>query len=143
MLSPDPEVVITTNDLDGVKTVIQRRIDALGLAQTRIHTVGSDRVVVQLPIAQSPQEGDGEAETAVDNTLQQAENQITKKAVLQFAVLRPSEVDRYATLVQERREAQIAVLFGQRQLQQLQRGRGNSRAVECCSGRVGNCSNSP
>ncbi|MCY4359380.1 MAG: protein translocase subunit SecD, partial [Cyanobacteria bacterium MAG APA_bin_95] len=69
--SSDPEVVITAADLDGVKNVIQRRIDGLGLAQTRIHTVGSDRVVVQLPTAQPSREGDTEAEAVVDNTLQQ------------------------------------------------------------------------
>ena len=127
VLSSDPETVLTADDLDGVKNVIQRRIDGLGLAQTQIHTVGSDRVVVQLPVIQPSRQGDGEAEEdVVDDTLQQAANQITKKAVLQFGVLRPAEVDRYATLVQERREARIAVLLGQRQLEQLQRGRGNA-----------------
>ena len=129
VLSPDPEAVITASDLDAVKTVIQRRIDGLGLAQTQIHTVGSDRVVVQLPTAHSPQEGNGESEAAVDNTLQQAANQITEKAVLQFGVLRPSEVNRYATLAQERRDVRVAVLLGQQQLEQLQRSRGNSEQL--------------
>ncbi len=129
VLNPDPEAVITADDLDGVKNVIQRRIDGLGLAQTQIYAVGSDRVVVQLPTAQSPQEGDAEAEAAVDNTLQQAANQITERAVLQFGVLRPSEADRYATLAQERRDARVAVLVGQQQLEQLQRSRGNAEQL--------------
>ena len=127
VLSSDPETVLTAEDLDGVKNVIQRRIDGLGLAQTQIHTVGSDRVVVQLPVIQPSRQDDAEAEgDVVDDTLQQAANQITKKAVLQFGVLRSAEVDRYATLAQERREARIAVLLGQRQLEQLQRGRGEA-----------------
>ena len=129
VLNPDPEAVITADDLDGVKNVIQRRIDGLGLAQTQIYAVGSDRVVVQLPTAQTPQEGDAEAEAAVDNTLQQAANQITERAVLQFGVLRPSEADRYATLAQERRDARVAVLLGQQQLEQLQRSRGNAEQL--------------
>ena len=129
VLSPDPEAVITADDLDGVKNVIQRRIDGLGLAQTRIYTVGSDRVVVQLPTAQPPQEGDAEAGAVGDNTLQQAANQITEKAVLQFGVLRPGEADRYATLAQERRDARVAVLLGQQQLEQLQRSRGNAEQL--------------
>ena len=129
VLNPDPEAVITADDLDGVKNVIQRRIDGLGLAQTQIYAVGSDRVVVQLPTAQPPQEGDAEAEAAVDNTLQQAANQITERAVLQFGVLRPSEADRYATLAQERRDARVAVLLGQQQLEQLQRSRGNAELL--------------
>ncbi len=129
VLNPDPEAVITPDDLDGVKNVIQRRIDGLGLAQTQIYAVGSDRVVVQLPTAQPPQEGDAEAEAAVDSTLQQAANQITERAVLQFGVLRPSEADRYATLAQERRDARVAVLLGQQQLEQLQRSRGNAEQL--------------
>ncbi|OOV35644.1 protein-export membrane protein SecD [Candidatus Synechococcus spongiarum LMB bulk15N] len=127
--SSDPEVVITAADLDGVKNVIQRRIDGLGLAQTRIHTVGSDRVVVQLPTAQPSREGDTEAEAVVDNTLQQVASQITEKAILQFGVLRPAEVDRYATLLQQRRNANIAVLRGQQQLEQLLRSRSDSEQI--------------
>ena len=125
VLSPDPQVVLTAADLDGVKNVIQRRIDGLGLAQTRIQTVGSDRVVVQLPTVRPAPGEDAEAEAVGDDTLQQAANQITKKAVLQFGVLRSSEVDRYATLVQERRNAQVAVLLGEQQLEQLQQSRGD------------------
>jgi len=129
VFSADPETVVTADDLDGVKNVIQRRIDGLGLAQTQIHTVGSDRVVVQLPTAQPSGEGDGEAQAVVDNTLQQVANQITEKAVLQFGVLRPGEVDRYATLVQERGNAQVAVVLGQQQLEQLQRSRAGSEEL--------------
>ena len=125
----DPEAVITADDLDGVKNVIQRRIDGLGLAQTQIHTVGSDRVVVQLPTTRPPQEEDAETQAAVDNTLQRVANQITEKAVLQFGVLRPGEVDRYATLLQERRDARLAVLRGQEQLEQLQRSRSGSEEL--------------
>jgi len=129
VFSADPETVVTADDLDGVKNVIQRRIDGLGLAQTQIHTVGSDRVVVQLPTAQPSGEGEGEAQAVVDNTLQQVANQITEKAVLQFGVLRPGEVDRYATLVQERGNARVAVVLGQQQLEQLQRSRAGSEEL--------------
>ena len=126
VLSPDSQVVLTAADLEGVKNVIQRRIDGLGLAQTQIQTVGSDRVMVQLPTVQPAPGEEGEVaeeQDVVDDTLQQVANQITKKAVLQFGVLRASEVDRYTTLVEERREAQIAVFLGERQLEQLQRSR--------------------
>ncbi|MYI88419.1 MAG: protein translocase subunit SecD, partial [Synechococcus sp. SB0672_bin_10] len=91
--------------------------------------VGSDRVVVQLPTTRPPQEGDAETQAAVDNTLQRVANQITEKAVLQFGVLRPGEVDRYATLLQERRDARLAVLLGQEQLEQLQRSRSDSEEL--------------
>ncbi|MYF35229.1 MAG: protein translocase subunit SecD, partial [Synechococcus sp. SB0678_bin_12] len=76
-----------------------------------------------------PQEGDAETQAAVDNTLQRVANQITEKAVLQFGVLRPGEVDRYATLLQERRDARLAVLLGQEQLEQLQRSRSDSEEL--------------
>ena len=44
-------------------------------------------------------------------------------------MVRRGEADRYATLLQERRDARLAVLRGQEQLEQLQRSRSGSEEL--------------
>ncbi|MGK7896132.1 MAG: protein translocase subunit SecD, partial [Xenococcus sp. (in: cyanobacteria)] len=48
---------ITANDLEAVKRVIENRVNEFGVSETTVQTVGSDKIVVQLP-------GESEPETA-------------------------------------------------------------------------------
>ena len=118
VFSSDPEVTIDSGDLNAVKEVIRRRIDALGLAQAQVQSVGDDRIVVQLP-------GSGDSQ----EDLQQAVNQITKKAFLQFALLPTDAANRYSELGQERAQKQAEFAVGRQVVEQLQRGRNNEEAL--------------
>ena len=45
----DPGEEVTTDKMEGVVNIIERRVNALGTTQPIIQTLGDDRVVVQLP----------------------------------------------------------------------------------------------
>lgn len=54
-----PEVqTIKQEDLVGVKTVIENRINALGVSEPLVQTVGSDKILVQLPGVTDPQQAE-------------------------------------------------------------------------------------
>ncbi len=57
-VQPTEEITeITSNDLAAVKRVIENRVNEFGVSETTVQTVGSDKIVVQLP-------GQSEPETA-------------------------------------------------------------------------------
>lgn len=57
-VQPTEEITeITPNDLAAVKRVIENRVNEFGVSETTVQTVGSDKIVVQLP-------GESEPETA-------------------------------------------------------------------------------
>ena len=57
-VKPTEEITeITANDLEAVKRVIENRVNEFGVSETTVQTVGSDKIVVQLP-------GESEPETA-------------------------------------------------------------------------------
>lgn len=56
-LQKTPEVrQITPQDLEAVKRVIEGRINGLGISNSVVRTVGTDKIVVQLPKIQDPQQ---------------------------------------------------------------------------------------
>ncbi|GAB4283958.1 MAG: protein translocase subunit SecD [Oscillatoriaceae cyanobacterium] len=55
--TPDvPE--ITERDLQGVLSVVRNRVDALGVSEPLVQTIGSDRILVQLPGVSDPQQAE-------------------------------------------------------------------------------------
>ena len=55
-LETTPEVPnITTEKLEGVRTVIDKRVNGLGVSEAVVQSVGEDRVLVQLPGVSDPQ----------------------------------------------------------------------------------------
>ena len=57
-VKPTEEITeITADDLEAVKRVIENRVNEFGVSETTVQTVGSDKIVVQLP-------GESEPETA-------------------------------------------------------------------------------
>jgi preprotein translocase subunit SecD len=58
-VKPTPEhPTITTQDLDAVKTVIENRINGLGVSEALVQSSGTDRVLVQLPGVNDPQQAE-------------------------------------------------------------------------------------
>ena len=57
-VKPTEEITeITADDLEAVKRVVENRVNEFGVSETTVQTVGSDKIVVQLP-------GESEPETA-------------------------------------------------------------------------------
>ncbi|MBL1209662.1 protein translocase subunit SecD [Geminocystis sp. GBBB08] len=87
-LQPTPEVPeITPEKLEGVRTVIDNRVNGLGVSEAVVQSVGSDRILVQLPGVNDPQEAErvlgGTAQldfrTETDNPEIQAQYQIKQQ----------------------------------------------------------------
>ncbi|MBR8829578.1 MAG: Protein translocase subunit SecDF [Chroococcopsis gigantea SAG 12.99] len=56
---PTKEVpTITQNDIQAVKSVIENRINALGVSEPLVQTVGNDKIIVQLPGVTDPQQAE-------------------------------------------------------------------------------------
>ncbi|MBD2503613.1 protein translocase subunit SecD [Anabaena azotica] len=54
-----PEIKqITERELDGVKSVVEGRINGLGVSEPVIQTVGSDKILVQLPGVNDPEQAE-------------------------------------------------------------------------------------
>lgn len=87
-LQTTPEVPeITAEKLEGVRTVIDNRVNGLGVSEAVVQSVGSDRILVQLPGVNDPQEAErvlgGTAQldfrTETDNPEIQAQYQIKQQ----------------------------------------------------------------
>jgi preprotein translocase subunit SecD len=87
-LQTTPEVPeITTDKLEGVRTVIDNRVNGLGVSEAVVQSVGNDRILVQLPGVNDPQEAErvlgGTAQldfrTETDNPEIQARYQIKQQ----------------------------------------------------------------
>lgn len=58
-LQTTPEVPeITSEKLEGVRTVIDNRVNGLGVSEAVVQSVGNDRILVQLPGVNDPQEAE-------------------------------------------------------------------------------------
>lgn len=58
-VKPTEEVqTIRSEDLSAVKTVIENRVNALGVSEPLVQTVGSDKVLVQLPGVTDPEQAE-------------------------------------------------------------------------------------
>jgi preprotein translocase subunit SecD len=89
---------ITPNDLAAVKKVIENRINGLGVSEPLVQTVGSDKILVQLPGITDPQQ----AERVLGGTAQlefrrqrqgtegqfAAENEVRRQVELQLELLK-------------------------------------------------------
>ncbi|HLP91107.1 MAG TPA: protein translocase subunit SecD [Nostocaceae cyanobacterium] len=49
---------ITERDLEGVKAVIENRVNGLGVSEPLIQTIGSDKILVQLPGVNDPEQAE-------------------------------------------------------------------------------------
>ncbi|MEQ9238077.1 protein translocase subunit SecD [Coleofasciculus sp. E2-BRE-01] len=118
---------IAPDQLEAVKTVVDRRVNALGVSESQVQTIGSDQILVQLPGVNDPQQ----AERVLGGTAQldfrqqipgteaqlQIEQQLRQQLLFEQAVLLESEeggdpdaiAENQAAL--ERSNAAIAELF--------------------------------
>ncbi|MEQ9481422.1 protein translocase subunit SecD [Coleofasciculus sp. F4-SAH-05] len=49
---------IAPDQLEAVKTVVDRRVNALGVSESQVQTIGSDQILVQLPGVNDPQQAE-------------------------------------------------------------------------------------
>ncbi|MEQ9670436.1 protein translocase subunit SecD [Coleofasciculus sp. G2-EDA-02] len=118
---------ISPDQLEAVKSVVDRRVNALGVSESQVQTIGSDQILVQLPGVNDPQQ----AERVLGGTAQldfrkqlpgteaqlQIEEQLRQELLFEQAALRESEeggdqeaiAENIAAL--ERSDAAIAQLF--------------------------------
>lgn len=87
-LQTTPEVPeITADKLEGVRTVVDNRVNGLGVSEAVVQSVGNDRILVQLPGVSDPKEAErvlgGTAQldfrTQTDNPEIQAQSQIKQQ----------------------------------------------------------------
>ena len=125
-VQPTEEIKTITNEsLMAVKTVIENRINALGVSEPFVQTAGEDQVVVQLPGVTDP----GQAERILGGTAQlefqqqkpgtegefQAEYSIKRQTDAEISALRqagntPDNLDQVQTLLGDRQESNQALL---------------------------------
>ncbi|MEB3227726.1 MAG: protein translocase subunit SecD, partial [Synechocystis sp.] len=125
-VQPTEEIkTITDESLIAVKTVIENRVNALGVSEPLVQTAGENQVVVQLPGVTDP----GQAERILGGTAQlefqqqkpgtegdfQAEYSIKRQIDAEIAALRqagstPDNVEQIQTLLGDRQESNQALL---------------------------------
>ncbi|MEB3227748.1 MAG: protein translocase subunit SecD [Synechocystis sp.] len=125
-VQPTEEIkTITDESLIAVKTVIENRVNALGVSEPLVQTAGENQVVVQLPGVTDP----GQAERILGGTAQlefqqqkpgtegdfQAEYTIKRQIDAEIAALRqagstPDNLDQIQTLLGDRQESNQALL---------------------------------
>jgi preprotein translocase subunit SecD len=71
---------ITSEDLEAVRSVVERRVNESGVSETIVQTVGKDQILVQLPGVKDPQE---------------AERQLKGTAILDFRKQKPGTEAQY------------------------------------------------
>lgn len=118
---------IKTEDLQAVKKVIENRINGLGVAEPVVQTVGSDKILVQLPGVTDPQQAErvlgGTAVLEFRQQLQGTEGQLTAELAVrrqleqQLAVARnnnnnPEEITTIQNSIAKSNEA-IVKLFSE------------------------------
>lgn len=118
---------ISPDQLEAVRSVVDRRVNALGVSESQVQTIGSDQILVQLPGVNDPQQ----AERVLGGTAQldfrkqlpgteaqlQIEQQLRQELLFEQAALLESEeggdqeaiAENIAAL--ERSDAAIAQLF--------------------------------
>ncbi len=85
-----PEIKqITERELDAVKSVVERRVNGLGVSEPIIQTVGDDKVLVQLPGVNDPEQ----AERVLGGTAQLEFRQQKPNTETQLFALRTSQIE--------------------------------------------------
>lgn len=101
-LKTTPEVPeITAAKLEGVRKVIDNRVNALGVSEAVVQSVGSDRILVQLPGINDPGEAERvlggtaqlEFRTETDNPEIQAELQVRRQELTELLAKPTSETE--------------------------------------------------
>ncbi|HAC64493.1 MAG TPA: protein translocase subunit SecD [Cyanothece sp. UBA12306] len=125
-VKPTPEIQrISPEDLEAQKTVLGNRVDALGVAEPIVQTLGNDKIVIQLPGVTDPEK----AERVLGGTAQlefreqkqgtegqfQAEFTIKRQSEAELALLRqveqtPENAERIAELTQSIEQSNQAIL---------------------------------
>ncbi|MEQ9553102.1 MAG: protein translocase subunit SecD [Coleofasciculus sp. G3-WIS-01] len=118
---------ISPDQLEAVKSVVDRRVNALGVSESQVQTIGSDQILVQLPGVNDPQQAErvlgGTAQLDFRKQLPGTEAQllieenVRQELLFEQAALRESEeggdqeaiAENIAAL--ERSDAAIAQLF--------------------------------
>ena len=84
-IQPTEEIVdITTEQVEAVKSVLDRRVNSLGVAESTLQTIGKDKLILELPGEQEPSS---------------AARILGKTALLEFKVQKPNTNKRYQELV--------------------------------------------
>jgi SecD/SecF fusion protein len=81
-INPNPDSAIAKEEINVARTVIENRINALGVAEPLVQAQGNDRIVVELP-GLSKQDGNGQYSAQQ----QRAINLINQTAKLEFRIL--------------------------------------------------------
>ncbi len=124
-VQPIKDKKITADDLSAVKSVIENRVNALGVSEPFVQTVGQDKIVVQLPGVTDP----SQAERILGGTAQlefrqqrqgtegefQAEYSIKRQLDSQLDLLRQQGLDsdsndKYQQLLADQQSANQALL---------------------------------
>lgn len=116
-LQPTPELPqITSDKLEGVRTVIDKRVNGLGVSEAVVQSVGNDRILVQLPGVSDPKEAErvlgGTAQldfrTQTDNPEIQAQAQIKQQELqellFQEQLLQGEEKIRHQAKIEEKQQ---------------------------------------
>ena len=83
-IQPTEEIVdITTEQVEAVKSVLDRRVNSLGVAESTLQTIGKDKLILELPGEQEPSS---------------AARILGKTALLEFKVQKPNTNKRYQEL---------------------------------------------
>lgn len=123
-LQTTPEVPeITPEKLEGVQSVINNRVNGLGVSEAVVQTVGSDRILVQLPGVNDPQEAErvlgGTAQLdfriETSNSEIQAQYRVKQQELTQLLLTPPPEGEENITQQQriEALQAEIIPLANQ------------------------------
>jgi preprotein translocase subunit SecD len=123
-VQPTKEVTqIKSEDLAAVKTVIENRVNALGVSEPLVQTVGQDKILVQLPGVTNPEQAErilgGTAQLEFREQRQgtegefQAEYSIKRQLEAQSVFLRTQNVDptKLTELIQLNKPTMILLLL--------------------------------
>ncbi len=125
-LKPTEEVQnISQEDLEAAKTVLENRVNGLGVAEPIVQTLGQDKIVVQLPGVTDPEQAErvlgGTAQLEFRQQRQGTEGQLNAEFTIkrqkdaELAILRqgeptPEEVERIAELTESLEVSNTAIL---------------------------------
>ncbi|MGB5771105.1 MAG: protein translocase subunit SecD [Crocosphaera sp.] len=125
-LKPTEEVQnISQEDLEAAKTVLENRVNGLGVAEPIVQTLGQDKIVVQLPGVTDPEQAErvlgGTAQLEFRQQRQGTEGQLNAEFTIkrqkdaELAILRqgeptPEEVERITELTESLEVSNTAIL---------------------------------
>lgn len=111
---------ITPEKLQGVRTVISRRVNGLGVSEAVVQSVGDDRILVQLPGISDPEEAERvlggtaqlEFKTQADNPEVEAQIQVRQQELNELLLQLSSESPENAQQLESQIEAKTQEIRG-------------------------------